>query len=154
MPDLHRLFRYHALANREMASALASAEGAPPRMNAVFAHLIGAELLWLERLGLVNQSIGVWPELPPADWPAHLDRLDALWGDALRSLEARGAERIAYVNSKGERWESRIDDVLSHLVTHGAHHRGQIIAALRAAGIEPPYLDLIELARRGRLEGE
>jgi uncharacterized damage-inducible protein DinB len=34
---------------------------------------------------------------------------------------------------------------------HGAHHRGQIIAELRAAGAEPPYTDYIHSVRQGFL---
>jgi uncharacterized damage-inducible protein DinB len=41
--------------------------------------------------------------------------------------------------------------VLTHVVLHGAYHRGQIAADLRAAGLEPPYTDFIEAARRGEI---
>lgn len=151
MPDLERLFRYHALANREIAEALARTDQAPPRARSVLAHLIGTEWLWLQRLGVAKENIAVWPELAPEQWPAHLERLESVWRDALESLKLRGEERIAYVNSKGEPWESRIDDVLTHVLLHGAHHRGQIVAALRAAGAEPPYIDFIEMTRRRRI---
>ena len=151
MPDLERLLRYHALANREVAEAVSQTDSSPPRARSVLAHLIGTEWLWLQRLGVAAENIAVWPELPPEQWLAQLECLESVWRDALPPLIDRREERISYVNSKGEPWESRVDDVLTHVILHGAHHRGQIIAALRAAGVEPPYIDFIELTRRGRL---
>ena len=58
---------------------------------------------------------------------------------------------IAYVNSKGQRWDSPIEDVLVHVLMHGAYHRGQIASALREAGVTPPYTDYIHAARTGLL---
>ena len=49
----------------------------------------------------------------------------------------------------GERFESTLGDSLQHGVLHGAYHRGQIAADVRAAGGEPAYTDFIHAAREG-----
>jgi uncharacterized damage-inducible protein DinB len=59
------------------------------------------------------------------------------------------SREVSYVNSKGEPWTSAVKDVLTHVVTHSAYHRGQIAAEMRRAGHEPAYTDFIEAVRRG-----
>ncbi|MBM4015253.1 MAG: hypothetical protein FJ293_09875 [Planctomycetes bacterium] len=58
---------------------------------------------------------------------------------------------MTYLNSKGERHESRVADILTHVAMHGVHHRAQILAELRAAGHVPPYLDFVHATRTGAL---
>ena len=61
----------------------------------------------------------------------------------------RLAERISYTNSKGERWTSTVEEILTHLVIHSAYHRGQIAADVRGAGQTPAYTDYIHAVRQG-----
>ena len=53
-----------------------------------------------------------------------------------------------YVNSKGERYVSSVEDILTHVVFHGAYHRGQIAAKMREAGFDPAYTDYIHAVRQ------
>jgi len=57
----------NAWANREALSSLLPARTLPERAAAVMAHIIGAERLWLQRLGHTSQPMDVWPTLPPAE---------------------------------------------------------------------------------------
>jgi uncharacterized damage-inducible protein DinB len=59
---------------------------------------------------------------------------------------------VDYQNSKGENWKSRIDDILMHVITHSAYHRGQIAADMRSAGMNPAYTDFIHSVRQGFVE--
>lgn len=66
-------------------------------------------------------------------WQAWLaDRTDAELGQVLRYASV----------TRGEQ-QRRIDDILTHVVNHGSHHRGQVTAALTAMGQEAPVLDYI-----------
>ncbi len=58
------------------------------------------------------------------------------------------SRQISYVNSKGESWSSQVDDVLLHVITHSAYHRGQIASDMRAAGLTPTYTDFIHAIRQ------
>jgi uncharacterized damage-inducible protein DinB len=58
------------------------------------------------------------------------------------------ARQINYVNSKGESWSSQVDDILLHVITHSAYHRGQIASNMRAAGLTPAYTDFIHAVRQ------
>ena len=45
---------------------------------------------------------------------------------------------VVYRNSRGERFERSLHDVLDHVANHGTHHRGQIVLLLRQAGSQLP----------------
>jgi uncharacterized damage-inducible protein DinB len=152
--DLSALFAYDDWANRESLAALRAAAPAPPGAVRVMGHIVGAEKLWLARLEARTPPSPVWPELDLAACQAALDGLRPGWQALLARLDERELERsIEYVNTRGEPWTSRVRDVLAQVVLHSAHHRGQIAAALRAAGREPPLTDLIHAVRTGRVGG-
>jgi uncharacterized damage-inducible protein DinB len=59
---------------------------------------------------------------------------------------------VTYNNSRGERWTSKIEDILQHVVMHSAYHRGQIAIDMRAAGLVPAYTDFIHAVRQSNIE--
>jgi uncharacterized damage-inducible protein DinB len=153
LEHLRRLFRYDDWANREVMAGL-QASGSPPlRSIKLLSHIFSAERLWLERLQQQNPSIAVWPGLTLEQCASQAADLAALWNDYLSALTEAGlAAPITYKNSKGESWTSRVEDILLHVVTHSAHHRGQIATDMRAAGFTPAYTDFIHAVRQGFVE--
>jgi uncharacterized damage-inducible protein DinB len=144
---------YNAWANREALRSLLAARAAPDRAVAVMAHIIGAEWVWLKRLGIPGPDLAVWPSLPPGECASRLDDLARAWRDYSQGLTPDGLGReIAYTNSKGENWSSRVADVLTHVVLHSSYHRGQIATLLGRAGEPVAYTDYIEWVRRGHAE--
>jgi uncharacterized damage-inducible protein DinB len=147
---LHRSFDYDDWANREVLAALRSAANPPARSLKLIAHVLSAEGMWLARINQEKSSLPVWPELTLAQCEAEADQLGASWRSYLE--ECRGADlshQISYVNSKGETWSSQVNDVLLHVITHSAYHRGQIASDMRAAGFTPAYTDFIHGVRQG-----
>jgi len=144
MDDVGRLLAYDDWANRE---ALRSLAGAPPAAACKrFAHILGAQRTWLQRIA-GGPPVAVWPEPDLAAFPAELDDLRGRWRNVLRT-EDRG-RRVRYTNTKGQRFESTVHEILLHVAFHGAYHRGQIAADVRAHGREPAYTDFIHAAREG-----
>ena len=122
---LRRLFAYDDWANREVLSSLRSASNPPPRSLKLMAHILSAEGLWLARLNQQKPALPVWPELALAQSEAEADAVGASWRSYLEQCrEADLSHQIRYVNSKGESWSSQVDDVLLHVITHSAYHRG------------------------------
>ena len=117
------------------------------------AHILSAEKLWFERLRHASQSLPVWPTASMQECLALADEMANLWRYYLTPL-LPGAfnEKIEYRNSKGELWSSRVEDVLTHVLTHSAYHRGQVALEMRAAGMEPAYTDFIHAVRQGFVE--
>src|ERR1700720_4191374 len=117
------------------------------------AHIFSAERLWLERLKHQPQSLPVWPEFNLDQCQAQAAELDRLWPPYLNQTSPSWlSEEIAYQNSKGEAWTSTVEDILTHVVMHSAHHRGQIAIQARAGGEQPAYTDYIHAARQGLIE--
>jgi len=150
---LQRLFSYDHWANREVLAALETVGSPPAQALRLLAHILSAERLWLQRLQLQPQTQPVWPEFTLAVCGREIEDLRGLWDRYLSGLgETDLAAAIEYKNSKGESWTSRKDDVLEHVIIHSSHHRGQIVARLRAAGHNPPYIDFIHAVRQGFVE--
>jgi len=148
-----QLLSYDDWANREAAASVERAGArAPEKARKVLAHIIGAHWVWYGRVREDGAKLAVWPELSPAECVEHSQRLRAAWGELLASLGEDGlAQLVNYKNSKGEPWSSTLDEILTHLTMHGAHHRGQIATLLRDSGNEPAYTDYIHAVRNGLL---
>ena len=153
LASLRRQLRYDAWANREVLKVLAGAATPPEKTLRWLAHILAAERLWLDRLRGEPSAVVVWPAPDLGRSRAGIEELEKLWQDYLEALTPEGlGVVVTYVNSKGEPWTSRVEDVLQHVVIHSAYHRGQIAAALREAGIPPAYTDFVHAVRQGLLE--
>ena len=150
---LRRLFRYDEWANREVFTALTSLSSPSGRSVQLLAHILSAEKLWFERLTLQPQSLPVWPDFGlPVCEVLHRE-LAGLWINYLRQMDESGLnQRVRYQNSKKESFDSRVEDILTHVAMHGTYHRGQIAADLRASGLTPPYTDFIHAVRQSLVE--
>lgn len=147
---LTRDFAWNDWANRETLSSLARAGDPPRRAVGLLGHLVGTEHLWHARILGSGSPMAVWPELPLEGCGVEIARLAGLWRDLLGGPRgARLAEPVDYVNSKGERFTSSVEDILTHVVFHGSYHRGQIAAKMREARLEPAYTDYIHAVRQG-----
>jgi uncharacterized damage-inducible protein DinB len=151
-----RLVDYDRWANGEAVAAACAAEaagGAPPAAVRLLAHVAAAERLWLHRIEADPEPVVVWPEQSLLETAAAFAGLDERWAAFFDALTPeRLAEAVAYTNSKGERFTNTVDDILTHVVTHSAYHRGQAASALRAAGHAPAYTDFIHAVRQGFLD--
>ena len=148
-----RNFAYDCWANRECLSALSAASPAPPKVLRLIAHTLSAQMLWLERLRRVPQSVAVWPSSALEDCGALADEMLSAWKNYLTNLSPDDLEKqIDYRNSKGEAWSSRVKDVLTHVLMHSAYHRGQVALEMRAAGLQPASTDFIHGVRQGFVE--
>jgi uncharacterized damage-inducible protein DinB len=149
---LQRLFLYDDWANREVLNALQGTPTPPARSQTLLAHIVAAEKLWLERLQVQKQTHAVWPQFTLAQCQTEIAELRGLWAKYLADLSEAGLPvELTYKNTKGESFTSLRQDILLHVVTHSAYHRGQIAADMRAAGFTPAYTDFIHAVRQGFL---
>jgi uncharacterized damage-inducible protein DinB len=153
LEHFRRLFSFDDWANREIVGAVEKSDSPPERSLSFLAHIFAAERLWLERLKQVPQSVAVWPEPSLASFKREAAELPQLWNEYLKGRQDRGLEeKIRYKNSKGEAFDSRIEDILMHVIMHSVYHRGQIAADMRQAGYAPAYTDFIHGVRQGFVE--
>jgi uncharacterized damage-inducible protein DinB len=148
-PDhLARLYAHLRWADERALRALRAAPAPEPHATELYAHMVAAEHVWLARVRGEPARVSVWPA-PDLDAMARLAAETHAALDALVSAadDAALAREVAYVNSAGEAFRSRLDDILLHVALHGAYHRGQIAASLRRSGAEPIATDYIAFAR-------
>jgi uncharacterized damage-inducible protein DinB len=145
---MERLFAYDDWANREVLLRLRAMTPPPERAVRILAHIAGTQWVWLRRLFGEPPAV-VWPEWTFDECAAQLDALREAWAAALPRIDRTAT--ITYTNSLGETWTSRGDDVLTHVILHGAYHRGQIAILVRDAGEVPAYTDFIHCTRAGLL---
>jgi hypothetical protein len=134
--DLKRLLAYDEWANRETLASLEAIADPPQRSVKLLGHIVGAEQLWYEPAHW-HKPGPVWPGFlwPSAATPS---KARAPLGGYLQALTPPVSTRPGLRQLEGEPWTSRVGDVLTHVVLHSSHHRGQIASDIRAAGHEPP----------------
>ena len=147
--ELQRLFAYDDWANREEVTTLRAIASPPERAVKLLAHIVGTQWVWLSRLRGTAPKLAVWPDLALESCAAEIDALREEWQRYLSTASLDST--IAYRNSKGENWSSRVEDVLMHVILHGSYHRGQIATAVRGGGEVPAYTDYIQCTRIGAI---
>jgi len=146
--NIERLFAYDDWANREEVRHLRSLAAPPQQAIKILAHIVGTEWLWLGRLQRAAKPAVVWPDWNLDQCQKEIDRIRDEW-----PREFNRTDVVEYVNSKGERWTSRADDILMHTIIHGGYHRGQIATIVRQSGETPAYTDYIHCIRSGFVGG-
>jgi uncharacterized damage-inducible protein DinB len=136
---LRRLFEYDHWGNREALGSLSTVSVSVERPLKTFSHIIGAQRIWLARLGSSDlPSAGSWPTLTLDECCAATEEMHQRWTAFLgRLTPEKLGEDLVYRSSKGVEFKRVIQDVLMHLVTHSAYHRGQLAVVVRETGVKP-----------------
>jgi uncharacterized damage-inducible protein DinB len=148
MEHLRKLVDHLVWADAKVLDGLRTTAGSDPRALELYAHVLGAEHVWLSRISGKPASVAVWPMLT-LDGCA---RLAAENIGAVRRLLAEATtesltREVRYTNSAGRTYDSRIDDILLHVALHGTYHRGQVALIVRMAGGIPAPTDYIAFVR-------
>lgn len=147
MNHLRTLLDHMAWADERVLESLRQ-PAVPQRALDLFAHVLGAEHVWLARLEQRPRTVPVWPVMTVDEcaqlagehrraFRAYLDRLTS---DDLRRI-------VHYRNSAGDEFDNAIEDILVHVAMHGTYHRGQVTLLVRDAGAEPQPTDYIAFVR-------
>ena len=143
-----RLIGHLRWADEGVLGSLRRAKAPPGKALEIYAHILGAEHVWLARLRQARPRHPVWPALTLDECSALADQTQRGLVEFLSSLApADFAREITYTNSAGASFRSRIDDVLTQVVTHGCYHRGQVALLVRESGDEPQPTDYIAFVR-------
>lgn len=112
-----------------------------PELIKIFAHMVSATDVWLNRAEGLENPIVLFP-----DWS--LEEVHARHEDGLarlmRVVESTPLDReIVYKTSQGQEFKNRFGEILLHLHSHSAYHRGQIAQEVRRTGGELLDTDFI-----------
>ena len=137
----HRIFEYHRTTNDRLLYALDShGDQLPARSYPLYCHILNAHQIWNARI-LNRPPFGVRDVHTYEDCGViNADN----YRETLSILERYDLEHpVNYATSSGDRYQNTVEDILFHVANHTAHHRGQIIADFRAAGLPPIQTDYI-----------
>ena len=143
-----KVYEHVAWADRLVLESLRSAHSVLKRDLDLYAHILGSEHVWLSRIMGTTAKVAVWPSLTLDECRRLATENAAAFADLISKLKEGGrGTPITYRNSTGDQYTSTVEDILTHVSLHGAYHRGQIAASLRAAGDTPSPTDYIAFAR-------
>ncbi len=140
-----RQFQYNEEIIGKYIDLLNDQPESPDKVKTLMSHVLNAMETWVSRIEEREPECGVWEEHDPST----LHSLNRKCHDAIfRLLETGNLMKVhSYTNTKGQDFSNSLDEILTHLIIHSAHHRAQISNAWSEAGIEPPVCDFIFWAR-------
>lgn len=146
--NLRKLHAHMAWADSRTLHSLVRSQGEPASARAIYAHVLGAEHVWLARLRQQTPNVAVWPDLDLAGCARLAEENAEEIGSFMGTLDAADlARQIPYTNSAGRPFRSTVADILIHLFMHGTYHRGQVALLLRSSGAVPEPTDYIAFVR-------
>ncbi len=111
-----------------------------PSVRRMFAHLYGADAIWLARWKGTSLAT-----LPGSDIPsmrALRERWDALEAEQRAFVEGLAeadlARTVEYKNTTGQAFRAPLGQLLPHVPNHATHHRSEISTMLTLSGGSPP----------------
>jgi uncharacterized damage-inducible protein DinB len=149
--QLRRLVAYNQWANEKILKAIdgMTAEELARPVGAYFGsldtnlqHILQATRLWLAR----------WKGATP---PGLRDAVTVPWAEAyaavhadfrsfVESLDDAAAGRVVdYKNTRGEPFRMALDQLITHVVNHGTHHRAETGMLLERIGRSPGDMDYV-----------
>jgi uncharacterized damage-inducible protein DinB len=149
---------YNAWANSEIYGAVAGLPEAEYRktrpcayfgsIHATLNHILLGDRLWFTRAAGESHAVTGLDQILYEgfdDLRAAREAEDAgilAFTEGLDEAAISGTRRFRLVSEPGEK-TMRIGLMLATVFNHQTHHRGQVHAMLKEAGVEPPSLDLI-----------
>ena len=122
--------------------------GVPQRALDLYAHVLGAEHVWLTRLEQRPRTVAVWPVMSLNECAQLADENTRAFRAYVERLTSDDLRRIVhYRNSAGDEFDNAVEDILVHVAMHGSYHRGQVSLLVRDAGAEPQPTDYIAFMR-------
>jgi len=143
-----KLYQHVAWADARVLQSLRAAHAVLKKDLDLYSHILGSEHVWLSRIKGTTAQVAVWPSLTLDEAERLAGQNIAAFSEVISGLTEEGRETpVTYRNSAGEQFTSTLEDILTHVSLHGAYHRGQIAASIRAAGDVPSPTDYIAFAR-------
>ena len=142
---LEKLFEHMWWADAEVLHGMDS----QPNVQQEALELYG-QLNWCgcPRIRKVEQPVPVWPKVALQGCAKLAARSQESYKTFLSNVKSADlTRRVPYTNSAGTSFETPFEDILLHVVLHGAYHRGQIARMIRETGGIPTPTDYIAYVR-------
>lgn len=142
-------FKYNDWATYEAAKSLKGLEKKDEKLEELLSHIISAQQIWLNRILERKINVDPWKKNSVRESISKSTTITAEWINLLESFGEKDFERrIDYVNTKGEKFNNSIKDIISHVINHSTYHRAQIAQKVKALGGKPAVTDYIFYQRQ------
>ena len=147
---LLHLLNYEIWANQRVIAALETVANPPERAVAVMGHVLSAHHVWFSRMLHEPAQKAIWEDTPVSQMRETAERQHRQIVSYVSTLsEAELVQPIDYTNSKHERYQSTMLDILTHMSHHAAYHRGQVVQLILPMLPKAPVTDFIAWTREG-----
>ncbi|WP_295648640.1 DinB family protein [uncultured Mucilaginibacter sp.] len=144
-----QLFEYDRWANQVLLDKFEHQFPQNERIYEVFSHMISAQRIWLDRVMGLPQSTAVWAELLPHEMQTDMVSCNRDWLGFIDDLQETDFNNtVHYTNSAGDTFDTKLVDIMTHVINHGTHHRGGLMVQMKEEGFVLSPLDFIVYVRR------
>ncbi|MCA9434112.1 MAG: DinB family protein [Candidatus Omnitrophica bacterium] len=134
--------------NRLTIESLLACKAAQIEGPRLLAHVLAVEQIWLSRLQNQERAFINWPSITMNECRALAAECAEGWIVFFRGLTEPDLQRgIEFRTKQGELFEMTVAEILMQVITHGAHHRGQIARIVAMEGGKAASTDFILYAR-------
>ncbi len=143
------MFEYNDWANKRSMDSIKKLDETVTKPLELMCHILNAQVKWLDRIKRTNKG-------PESFWQSYsldtcFDISEKSTMDWLNFIEYRTDENlfdeILYQNSKGQDFRNKLSEIITHIISHGIYHRGQIANIIRSVGGNPAQTDYIIFER-------
>ena len=148
---LMRMMDFDRWANAKTHEAIVPVAGEAKQAVTLLAHINLGWDAWMERMEKVERKVDWFPKVGLDECEETGRRGQRCWDSFLTSYQGdwTGKEFETKLLD-GRTGVFSLTDILLQLISHGAHHRGQINSMVRAAGGTPPYTTFIGYVLAGQ----
>ncbi|HCD84861.1 MAG TPA: damage-inducible protein DinB [Agrobacterium sp.] len=136
---------HHACLQLSQEEFVASRVSFFPTIRATLNHIYTVDRFYIDAVKGGTLGLAAFAKEEPFETMAELRRAQAELDEVLIAfvdgLEEDGLAATVNIHRGTRIQQDRCDDVLTHLLQHQTHHRGQVQAMLSGTTIKPPQLD-------------
>ena len=137
-------FKYNDWATHETAKLLKDLEKKDEKLEELLSHIISAQQIWLNIVTERKINVDPWEKHSAQECVSKSTTITAEWINLLDSLGEKDFERrVDYVNTKGEKFNNSIKDIVTHVINHSTYHRAQIAQKVTLLGEKHAITDYI-----------
>jgi uncharacterized damage-inducible protein DinB len=142
------LFKYNDWATKATIQSINEISSPTERIISLISHILAAQQIWFSRIIGEKSTLSPWEVYTIDECFKISEIVNERYTNFLEHTSDAGLEKIIhYSNTRGERFENSIKDILTHVINHSTYHRAQIALLVKEAGSSPAVTDYIVYQR-------
>jgi len=143
-----QLFEYDRWASSQLLEKFEKQFPQNARIYELFSHVLSAQRIWLDRILGIPQSVERFQDRMPDEMKEDMENYHLAWIEFIDQVQPGDFDRVvSYIHPNGTPYSERLVDIMTHVVNHGTHHRGNLVVLMKEEGFVPPGLDYISFVR-------